>query len=79
MEQTELHAGLIVIIPDVTPTLQRELFEHALLETNRLPDMINKVMEVDLDEVRIYELPKLGQQSFWNSNRLRGPLWRGTT
>jgi len=60
MEQTELHAGLIVIIPNVAPTLQRELFEHALLETTGLPDMINKVMQVDLDEVRIYELPKLG-------------------
>ena len=42
MEQTELHAGLIVIIPNVTPTRQRELFEHALLETTGLPDMINK-------------------------------------
>ena len=49
-----------MIIPNVAPTLQRELFEHALLETTGLPDMINKVMQVDLDEVRIYELPKLG-------------------
>ncbi len=60
MEQTELHAGLIVILPNVTPTVQRQLFERALLETTGLPDMINKVIEVDLHEVRIYELPKLG-------------------
>lgn len=60
MGESELHAGLIVIIPNVTPTVQRDLFGLSLLETTRLPDMINKVIEVDLHEVRIYESPKLG-------------------
>ena len=60
MGETELHAGLIAIIPNVTPTVKRQLFARALLEATALPDMINKVIEVDLHKVRIYELPKLG-------------------
>ena len=59
MEETELHAGLIVIIPNVTPTTQRELFDRALQKVAELSDMTNKVIEVDLDEVRVYELPRL--------------------
>ena len=57
MGETELQAGLI--IPNVTPTVQRQLFARALLEATGLSDMINKVIEVDLHKVRIYELPKL--------------------
>ena len=60
MGETELHAGLIAIIPNVTLTVKRQLFARALLEATALPDMINKVIEVDLHKVRIYELPKLG-------------------
>ena len=60
MGETELHAGLIAIIPNVTLTVKRPLFARALLEATALPDMINKVIEVDLHKVRIYELPKLG-------------------
>jgi predicted nuclease of predicted toxin-antitoxin system len=59
MGETELHAGLILIIPNVVPMTQRELFSRALLETKGVFDMINKVIEVDLHEVRMYELPKL--------------------
>jgi predicted nuclease of predicted toxin-antitoxin system len=59
MGESELHAGLIVIIPNVTPAVQRELFDRALQEVSELSDMINKVVEVDLDEVRVYELPRL--------------------
>ena len=59
MRELELHAGLIVIIPSVTPTMQRELFERALSEVTRLPDLINKVLEVDVDEIRAYELPTM--------------------
>jgi predicted nuclease of predicted toxin-antitoxin system len=51
--------GLIVILPNVTPAGQREFFERALREVARLQDMINKVVEVDHDEVHVYELPKL--------------------
>jgi predicted nuclease of predicted toxin-antitoxin system len=59
MGESELHAGLIVIIPNVTQAMQRELFDRALQEVSELSDMINKVVEVDLDEVRVYELPRL--------------------
>jgi predicted nuclease of predicted toxin-antitoxin system len=59
MEQTELHAGLIVIVPNVTPTMQRGLFERALGEVAGLLNMINRIVEIDAHEVRVYELPKL--------------------
>ncbi len=59
MGAVELHAGLIVIIPNATPTVQRELFERALHEAVGVSDMINKVVEVDLEQIRVYELPKI--------------------
>jgi predicted nuclease of predicted toxin-antitoxin system len=59
MEAIELHAGLIVIVPNVPPAMQRELFKRVLRELANLPDMVNKVIEVDLDEIRFYELPKI--------------------
>ena len=46
----------------VTPAVQREPFDRALQKVSELSDMINKVVEVDLDEVRVYELPRLEQQ-----------------
>jgi predicted nuclease of predicted toxin-antitoxin system len=45
MGESELHAGLIVILPNVTPALQCELFQRALVEASKLPDMINKVLD----------------------------------
>jgi predicted nuclease of predicted toxin-antitoxin system len=59
MGGVELHAGLIVIIPNATPAVQRELYERALHELVTLADMINKVVEVDLGQVSIYELSKI--------------------
>ncbi len=60
MGQLELHAGLIVIIPNVTPTVQvASWFERALSEVTRPPDLINKVIEVDVHEIRAYELPTM--------------------
>jgi predicted nuclease of predicted toxin-antitoxin system len=58
MGVTELHAGLIVILPSVTPAIQRELFQRALVEALKLPDMINKVVEIDTSRMHVYELPK---------------------
>jgi len=49
-----------VIVPNVRPIAQSELFGRALHEIAQIPDMINKVVEIDFDELRIYELPKLG-------------------
>jgi hypothetical protein len=60
MAEAELHAGLIVVVPNVRPIAQAELLARALYKIARIPDMINKVVEIDLDELRIYELPKLG-------------------
>jgi hypothetical protein len=60
MAEAELHAGLIVVVPNVRPIAQAELFARALHEIARIPDMTNKVVEIDFDELRTYELPKLG-------------------
>lgn len=49
-----------MIVPNVRPIAQSELFGRALHEIAQIPDMINKVVEIDFDELRIYELPKLG-------------------
>jgi hypothetical protein len=56
----ELHAGLIVIVPNLTPALQRALFEAAI----RYPagrDLVNIMIEVTLDRQVVkcveYQLP----------------------
>jgi hypothetical protein len=44
-----LHAGLVIVVPQVVPALQRELFEalhHHLAADDML---INEVIEIDLD------------------------------
>jgi predicted nuclease of predicted toxin-antitoxin system len=59
-DQEELHAGLIVIIPSVTPALQRQLFSTALSHIGRR-DLTNSVLEVDLRGATVvcreFELP----------------------
>jgi hypothetical protein len=47
-ERTELHAGLIALVPNVVPTLQRALF-HAAIQYLAGRDMINSAIEVTLD------------------------------
>jgi hypothetical protein len=59
MGTKELHAGLIVIVPSVTPTIQRHLFGRAIAEASKITDMTNKVIEIEADRARVYELPKL--------------------
>lgn len=59
MGTTELHPGLIVIVPSVTPTIQRHLFGRAIAEASKITDMINKVIEIEVDRACVYELPKL--------------------
>jgi hypothetical protein len=59
MGETDLHAGLIVIILRVAPQPQRNLLQRAIVEASNRAGMVNMVVEVDFDEVRIYELPKL--------------------
>jgi predicted nuclease of predicted toxin-antitoxin system len=43
----ELHAGLVIILPNVTPSRQRELFRASLLHIGTR-NLINTVLEVDL-------------------------------
>lgn len=57
-----LHAGLVIILPNVNRVMQRQLFQGALDELARVGEPINRVLEVDIegDEVtfRLYDLPE---------------------
>jgi predicted nuclease of predicted toxin-antitoxin system len=56
-----LHAGLVIIIPNVARALQRKLFRATLDELAATGEPINKVLEVDLDGEEVtfafYDLP----------------------
>lgn len=43
----QLHAGLVMLIPNVTPARQRDLFTAVLVHIGRR-DLINTVVEVDI-------------------------------
>ncbi|MGG7539736.1 DUF5615 family PIN-like protein [Rhizobium sp. Nf11,1] len=45
----ELHAGLVIIVPQVLPVLQRDLFAIILQDLADTQDMVNEVIEVTLD------------------------------
>lgn len=57
----DIHAGLVILIPDVPPIAQRELFDAALDDLDDAPGLINEALEVALFEGEIqisrYELP----------------------
>ena len=57
--EMELHPGLIILKPNVSRDQQRGLFSLALAElgNRQLVDLVNKVVEVDFDGVRVYHLP----------------------
>jgi predicted nuclease of predicted toxin-antitoxin system len=59
-----LHAGVIIIVPSVTPPRQRELFSAALKHVGAR-DLTNTVVEVKYAGTRIicseYDLPEAGQ------------------
>ena len=61
-----LHAGLVIIVPQVAPALQRELFEAILDDLVEGGDPINEAIEIfiDGDEVVIerYALPVDGER-----------------
>ena len=58
VKKVDLHAGLIVIVPNVPRDRQKALFRIALLAAATLPDTTNTVIEIDEDGVaRAYELP----------------------
>jgi predicted nuclease of predicted toxin-antitoxin system len=56
-----LHAGLVILIPNVTADLQKKLFRLAVGKLSEYGELINHVLEVDIsgDEVifQLYELP----------------------
>ena len=45
----ELHAGLVILIPNVPPPRQRQLFDAALDELDLDADLINQSLELDFD------------------------------
>ncbi|MBS7708065.1 DUF5615 family PIN-like protein [Chelatococcus asaccharovorans] len=45
----ELHAGLIIIVPQVLPALQRELFEAVLEDLESGEELLNEVVEITMD------------------------------
>lgn len=58
----ELHAGLVILLPQVPPPLQAELLEAALAEVSSNPDLVNQAIEVDIvgDQIRVRRLDLSG-------------------
>jgi predicted nuclease of predicted toxin-antitoxin system len=56
-----LHAGLVIVIPNVSRVLQQRLFRAALDEFATIGEPVNRVLEVDLDgedvTLRLYDWP----------------------
>jgi predicted nuclease of predicted toxin-antitoxin system len=56
-----LHAGLVIIIPNVNRSTQQRLFLGALDELARLGEPVNRVLEVDIDgddvTFNVYDFP----------------------
>jgi predicted nuclease of predicted toxin-antitoxin system len=58
LSAVELHAGLILLMPNATASQQVALFEAALNFIERMPDTVNKVLEVHaMDDIRVSNLP----------------------
>ncbi len=61
MPPEPIHAGLVILIPNVDRAEQRRLFRGALDELIRHGDLVNQVLEVDIDGDEAtftnYELP----------------------
>ncbi len=55
---TSVHAGLVVVVPNVKPALQRELF-HAVLDHIGQRELVNAVVEADYfgGEIRCRQYP----------------------
>ncbi|MFA1672102.1 DUF5615 family PIN-like protein [Rhizobium mongolense] len=57
-----LHAGLAIIVAQVLPRQQRELFALVLQELADSPDLVNEVVEIALEEDEVlltrYALPE---------------------
>ena len=51
-DREEIHPGLIIIVPNVVPRLQRELFQAALAHIGRR-ELVNALLEVDVTDAGI--------------------------
>jgi predicted nuclease of predicted toxin-antitoxin system len=57
--QAELQPGLVIIVPNEKPAVQRKLFRAALQKIVILPSLVNKVIEIGgVGQIKIYDLPK---------------------
>jgi hypothetical protein len=66
-EKQPLHAGLVIIIPNVSRIIQRQLFRGALDASATTGGPVNRVLEVDIegDEAtfNIYDLPQTSSET----------------
>ena len=46
----DIHAGLIIIVPQVVPALQRDLFELILQEIASGDELLNEVIEISIED-----------------------------
>ena len=57
----EVHAGLLIIVPQVAPDKQRELFDALLEELGADAVVVNEVIEIEIDDgvavITRYDLP----------------------
>ena len=59
LASVEVHAGLLLLMPNATADEQAKLFAAALDFIERMPDTINKVIELRaIDDIRISHLPE---------------------
>ncbi|MBF0391682.1 MAG: DUF5615 family PIN-like protein [Alphaproteobacteria bacterium] len=49
-----IHAGLIILLPQVRPALQRALFRAVFVHLGGRDDLIDKVVEVGLDGADVF-------------------------
>ncbi|MBN9136854.1 MAG: hypothetical protein J0I92_12530 [Phyllobacterium sp.] len=63
--RAELHAGLLIIVPQVAPDRQRELFDALTDGLGEKADFVNEVIEIHLEEgtaiITRYELTAAGE------------------
>jgi hypothetical protein len=60
----ELHAGLVIIVPQVLPARQREMFDAVLDELANSDELPNEIIEISVGEdalvITRYVLPEIG-------------------
>jgi predicted nuclease of predicted toxin-antitoxin system len=56
----EIHNGLVVIIPSIKGARQEQLFADVVVAISKLPDIVNKLVEIDIDgQITITDWPPL--------------------